>query len=91
MGFIVFSRVKSADCLSFNLFLHLKVVTLQDFHEHSDLITSYFTDFLMFVVPCITSLLLIIVQQDATMSSLFMYCKITLHVSGVVAPIIRSI
>jgi len=32
----------------------------------------------------------IIVQRDATISSLFIYCKVTLHVSGVVAPIIRS-
>ena len=30
------------------------------------------------------------VQRDATISSLFIYCKVTLHVSGVVAPIIRS-
>ena len=32
----------------------------------------------------------ITVQRDATVSSLFIYCKVTLHVSGVVAPIIRS-
>jgi len=43
MCFIAFSRVKSVDCVSFNLLLHLKVVTLQDFHKHSDLITKYFT------------------------------------------------
>ena len=35
-------------------------------------------------------LLLIIVQRDATMSSLFIYYKVTLHVSGAVASIIRS-
>ena len=44
----------------------------------------------MLVVPCITSLLLIIVR-DATMRSPFIYCNVTLHVSGVVAPIIRSV
>ena len=35
-------------------------------------------------------ILSIIVQRDATISSLFIYCKVTLHVSGVVAPINRS-
>jgi len=30
------------------------------------------------------------VQRYATISSLFIYCKVTLHVSGVIAPIIRS-
>jgi len=29
-------------------------------------------------------LLLIIVQRDATMNSLFIFCKVTVHVSGVV-------
>jgi len=38
----------------------------------------------------IFTILSIIVQRDATISSLFIYCKVTLHVSGVVAPIIRS-
>jgi hypothetical protein len=31
-----------------------------------------------------------IIVRDATISSLFIYWKVTLHVSGVVAPIIRS-
>ena len=35
-------------------------------------------------------LLLIIVQRDATMGSLFIYCNVNLHVLGVVAPIIKS-
>ena len=35
-------------------------------------------------------LLLITVQRDATMNSLCIYCKVTLHVSGVVVPIIRN-
>ena len=32
----------------------------------------------------------ITVQRDVTISSLFIYCKVTLHVSSVVAPIMRS-
>ena len=35
-------------------------------------------------------LLLITVQRDATITSLFIYYKVTLHVSGAVASIIRS-
>ena len=37
-----------------------------------------------------TALLLSIIVRDATVSSLFIYCEVTLHVSGVVAPIVRS-
>ena len=36
-------------------------------------------------------ILSIIVQRDAKINCLFTYCKVTLHASGVVAPIIRSI
>ena len=67
----------------------LKCVTETVGCETSHKYTKYTVNF-MFVVPYITRLLLIIVHRDATMSSLFIYYKVTLHVSGVVAPIIRS-
>jgi len=34
--------------------------------------------------------MLIKIQPDATVCRIFIYCKVTLHVSGVTAPIIRS-